>query len=71
VIAAQGSPLASPFTINIGSVAAPVSFGGMVGGSIGLYQFNVTIPFVPSGDQPIELIVNGVSNAQNLYIVIG
>ena len=71
VIAAQGSPLASAFTLKIGGVAAPVSFAGMVGGSIGLYQLNVTIPVVASGDQTIELIVNGVSNNQNLYIVIG
>lgn len=71
VIAAQGSPLASPYTLKIGGVAAPVSFAGMVGGSIGLYQFNVTIPMVPPGDQTIELTVNGVSNNQNLFIVVG
>jgi uncharacterized protein (TIGR03437 family) len=71
VVAAQGSPLASPFSLKIGGVDAPVAFAGMVGGSIGLYQFNVTIPVVPSGDQTIELVVNGVSNNQNLYIVIG
>ena len=70
-VAAQGSPLAMPFTLNIGGVPATVSFAGMVGGTIGLYQFNVIIPNVASGDQPIELIVNGVSNNQNLYIVIG
>ena len=60
-----------PFTLNIGGVPATVSFAGMVGGTIGLYQFNVIIPNVASGDQPIELIVNGVSNNQSLYIVIG
>jgi uncharacterized protein (TIGR03437 family) len=71
VITAQGSPLALPFQLKIGGVDAPVSFAGMVGGTIGLYQFNVTIPVVPSGDQGVELIVNGVSNNQSLYIVIG
>ena len=42
-----------------------------VGASIGLYQFNVVIPQVGPGDQVIELIVDGVSNNQNLYMVIG
>lgn len=71
VIAAQGSPLASPFQVRIGGIPATVPFAGMVGGSIGLYQFNVVIPTVAAGDQPIELIVDGVSNGQNLLIVIG
>jgi len=31
----------------------------------------VTIPNVQAGDQSIELIVDGVPNAQNLVITIG
>jgi uncharacterized protein (TIGR03437 family) len=71
VVAAQNSPLALPYQLNIGGAPAAVNFAGMVAGSIGLYQFNVVIPTVASGDQTIELIVDGVPNAQNLYIVIG
>jgi uncharacterized protein (TIGR03437 family) len=71
VVAAQGSALALPYTLKIGGVPAAVSFAGMVGGTIGLYQLNVTVPNVAAGDQAIELNVNGVSNNQNLYIVIG
>jgi uncharacterized protein (TIGR03437 family) len=71
VIAAQGSSLSLPFQIKIGGVAATVTFGGIVGASIGLYQFNVVIPQVSPGDQTIELIVDGVSNNQSLYTVIG
>jgi len=71
VIAAQGSPLASSFQLKIGGVPASVPFAGMVGGSIGLYQFNVVIPIVAAGDQTIELIVDGVPNQQNLVITIG
>jgi serine/threonine-protein kinase len=71
VVAAQGSALALPFTLNIGGVPAPVSFAGIVGGTIGLYQFNVTIPSVGPGDQPITLTVDGVPNNQNLVIAIG
>jgi len=71
VIAAQGLPIALPFQLKIGGVPASVPFAGMVGGSIGLYQFNVVIPSVAAGDQSIELIVDGVPNAQNLVITIG
>jgi uncharacterized protein (TIGR03437 family) len=71
VIAAQPSSLALPYQLKIGGVPAPVTFAGMVGSSIGLYQFNVVVPNVSPGDQPIELVVDGISNAQNLYIVIG
>jgi uncharacterized protein (TIGR03437 family) len=71
VVAVQNSALALPYQLNIGGAPAAVNFAGMVAGSIGLYQFNVVIPNVASGDQTIELIVDGVPNAQNLYIVIG
>ena len=71
VVAAQNSPLSSPYQLKIGGVPATVNFGGLVAGSIGLYQFNVVVPSVASGDQTIELIVDSVPNAQTLYIVIG
>ncbi|MBX9599961.1 MAG: IPT/TIG domain-containing protein [Bryobacteraceae bacterium] len=71
VVAAQASAISSPFQIRIGGVPAPVTFAGMVAQSIGLYQFNVTVPFVAPGDQPIDLTVDGVPNNQNLFIVIG
>jgi len=71
VIAAQTSPLALPYQVNIGGVPAKVLFGGALAGYIGFYQFNVMIPNLTPGDQPIELIVDGVPNAQNLYITVG
>ena len=71
VVAAQNSPLASAYQLKIGGVPATVNFAGLVAGSIGLYQFNVVVPSVTSGDQSIELIVDNIPNAQNLYIVIG
>lgn len=71
VVAAQASTLAMSYQLRIGGVPATVTFGGGVAQTIGLTQFNVVIPAVPAGDQPIELIVDGVSNAQNLVITIG
>ena len=58
-------------TLSRDGVPAPVTFSGMVGGSIGLYQLNVVIPSVAAGDQTIDLTVDGVPNSQGLSIVIG
>jgi len=60
VVAAQGSALTLPYQLKIGSVLAPATFAGLVGGTIGLYQFNVVIPTVAAGDQTIELMVDGL-----------
>jgi uncharacterized protein (TIGR03437 family) len=71
VVASQNAPISLPYQVKIGGVTAQVPFAGLVAGSIGLYQLNVTVPNVSAGDQTIELIVDGVSNAQNLTIVVG
>jgi uncharacterized protein (TIGR03437 family) len=70
-LAAQNSTLTMPYQLTIGGTQANVTFAGIVQGTVGLYQFNVVIPNVPAGDQPIILTVNGVPNAQNLMITIG
>lgn len=71
VVASQNAALMLPHEIKIAGVPATVTFGGVVAGSIGLYQFNVIIPQVPAGEQLIELIVDGVPNGQELAIAIG
>ncbi|MBI2688941.1 MAG: hypothetical protein HYX27_21775 [Acidobacteria bacterium] len=71
VIAAQASAVSSPYTLRIGGQRANVTFAGIVGGTIGLYQFNVVVPNVAAGDHPIELEIDGVPNAQNLFITVG
>ena len=70
-IAAARSLLHLPYKVLIGGVAATVEYAGSAVGAVGLFQFNVTIPNVAAGDQPIELQVDGVSNRQNLVIHIG
>jgi uncharacterized protein (TIGR03437 family) len=70
-MAAQNSPLALGYQVKIAGVPADVHFAGMVAGTVGLYQFNIVIPNVAAGDQPIEMNVDGVSNAQNLVITVG
>ena len=70
-MAAKASAISSAYRLRIGGQPATVTFAGVVGGTIGLYQFNVVIPAVPAGDQPIDLELDGLPNAQNLVITIG
>ena len=50
------------------SVNAPVQFAGLV--SSGLYQLNVEIPAVTSGDQPIQASVSGFQTVPNVSISV-
>ena len=49
-------------------MTAPVTFAGLVGP--GLYQFNVTVPDVPDGDQPVTAQTAGASTPSGTYITI-
>jgi uncharacterized protein (TIGR03437 family) len=69
--AAQNSSLALTYQVKVGGLPATVTFAGMLAGTIGLYQLNVVIPNVAAGDQPIEFIVDGVSNNQDLFLPVG
>lgn len=68
VVTPANSPVSSNYEVRIGGQKATVEFFGAVPGSIGLYQINVVIPNVGSGDQAIELTVDGERNNQNLVL---
>ena len=70
-IAAQDSPMTLPFELRIGGIPAGVISAGVVANSIGLYQFTVTVPAVAAGDRTVELVVDSISNGQNLLIQVG
>jgi uncharacterized protein (TIGR03437 family) len=70
-ITAQDSQLTLPYTLKIGGIAAGIVSAVAPANTIGLSQFVITLPAAPPGDQPIELIVDGVSNAQGLLITVG
>ncbi len=54
----NASPLSNPVTIRIGQRTAEVVYAGMTGA--GLYQFNVVVPDLASGDYPVVAQVAGV-----------
>lgn len=62
------APVANPVTVTIGGVTAPVQFAGLIGS--GLYQVNVTVPMVASGNQLIAVSVGGTNAANQPYVPI-
>lgn len=63
--------LAAPFKILIGGAAATVSYDGLAPGYVGLYQFNVVVPQIPTGNLvPLTFTLNGTQGTQTLYLAI-
>src|ERR1039458_9202097 len=61
-------PLTNKVTLTIGGVTANVQFAGLV--ESGLYQFNVTVPSLPSGDGPVVATIGGVSTQTGVSIMV-
>jgi uncharacterized protein (TIGR03437 family) len=57
----------STVTVSIGGQAATVNFSGIV--EAGLYQINVVVPKVGSGDQQIQAAVGG-TNASPAFVAV-
>jgi uncharacterized protein (TIGR03437 family) len=69
-IATALNTLTVPAEIRIGGTAAAVSYQGLTPSLVGLYQFNVTVPDVPDGDQLVVLAINGAAPSQSLLITV-
>jgi uncharacterized protein (TIGR03437 family) len=63
--------LALPLQMEIGGLPASLEYDGLAPSFTGLYQFNVTMPAAPSGNQPLTFTLNGVSGTQTLYLSVG
>lgn len=65
------APLAGPWTlqIDIGGAPVEIEYAGMVGA--GLYQFNVVMPDLPPGDQPVAAVIAGVGTHSVPHITVG
>lgn len=60
--------LNSTFAVTIGDAPAQVTYQGLAPGSVGLYQFNVIVPQIPSSDAaPVTFTLGGVPGTQVLY----
>lgn len=70
VIVNTPAPLADPamLQVRIGGVTASVRYAGLV--APGEYQFNVVIPALADGDQPIVAEIGGLSTQSGLSIAV-
>jgi uncharacterized protein (TIGR03437 family) len=60
--------LANSVQVTIGGVVAPVAYAGLV--EAGLYQLNVTVPNVPSGDAAVVAQIGGVQTQTGVSITV-
>ena len=70
-IVQQSTSLAAAFHVFFGSTEATVTFAGLAPATMGLYQINVTVPNVASGDSvPLSFTLDGTPASQKLYTAI-
>jgi uncharacterized protein (TIGR03437 family) len=65
---AGAAPTSNVVTIKIGGVAAKVLFAGMT--NSGVYQFNVMVPPVESGDQSLVATVGGAQTPSGVLVTV-
>ena len=62
--------LASSFAIKLGGAPVTASYDGLAPQAVGLYQFNITVPAVASGNAALTFSVGEESGTQTLYVPI-
>jgi uncharacterized protein (TIGR03437 family) len=67
-LVSEPAPLSLPATVTIGGVNAQVHWAGIV--ASGLYQLNVAIPNVATGDLPVQTSISGFQSTANAFITI-
>ena len=67
-LVSQPGRLRSPVVVRIGGVVASVAWAGLV--ASGEYQFNVTVPDVPNGDQPVIAEIGGATTQSGAFITV-
>jgi uncharacterized protein (TIGR03437 family) len=69
-IADQLNSIVAPLKIRIGGSDATASYQGLGPNFVGLYQFNITVPNVGDGDQPVTVDLGGIGTGQEIYITV-
>jgi uncharacterized protein (TIGR03437 family) len=67
------APLVDPFVMTIGGTqitGTALVYAGLAPGFVGLYQFNVIVPNVADGDQPITIKIGNTTIPQTLLLSV-
>ncbi len=71
VIVQQSNALVNPITVLFESTNAALSYSGLAGGFIGLYEFYITVPTnLANGDYQINVTQNGIAVPQTMYLTV-
>jgi uncharacterized protein (TIGR03437 family) len=70
-VVSQSNQLVNPVTFTFGSTPAALSYSGLAGSFVGLYEFYITVPpGLPNGDIPIHVAQNGNVLPQTFSLTI-
>jgi uncharacterized protein (TIGR03437 family) len=71
VIVGQSNALTNPVTISFGTTLATLSYSGLAGNFVGLYEFYITVPAsLANGDYQISVSQNGTKVPQTIYLSV-
>ena len=71
VIVGQSNTLVNPVAVSFGSIPATLSYSGLAGNFVGLYEFYVTVPStLANGDYQINVTQNGTPVPQTMYVTV-
>ena len=65
---APSGPTTTPVTVTVGGVPAQVQFAGLV--ASGLYQINLIVPLVPTGDAEVVVTAGGRRSSGTVYLPV-
>ena len=70
-IVSQANQLVNPVTVSFGSAPATLTYWGLAGSFVGLYEFYITVPSgLSNGDYKINVAQNGTALPQTMYLTV-
>jgi uncharacterized protein (TIGR03437 family) len=70
VIVGVSNALVDPIIVSFGTTPATLSYSGLAGSFVGLYEFYITVPNVANGDYQIKVTQNGSTVPQTMYLTV-
>jgi len=70
VIVGASNALVDRIALSFGSTPATLSYSGLAGSFVGLYEFYITVPNVANGDYQINVTQNGTAVPQTMYLTV-
>jgi virginiamycin B lyase len=70
VIVGLSNALVNPIAVSFGSTPAALSYSGLAGSFVGLYEFYITVPSLANGDYQINVTQAGIAVPQTMYLTV-